>query len=75
MPYCKILVTNVLNVAKEKENMNTTWKTIDIPAENFENFLRNGLKIENPDEIELVDVHRPPQHPFKNMKENFTRRL
>ena len=49
-----------------KENV---WEKREDMILKFENFLKNGLKINDPDDIELVDIHRFPQHlQMKNEK-------
>ena len=46
-----------------KEDKNKAWETRDETKAKFNNFVKEGLNIENPNDIELVDIHRLPQHP------------
>ena len=46
-----------------KEDDNKAWKTRDEAKAKFNNFVKEGLNIEDPNDIELVDIHRLPQHP------------
>ena len=41
------------------------WEKHETTVTKFQDFLKNGLKINDPDKIELVDIHRLPQHPAK----------
>ena len=53
--YDKRLNILIHGVTEEKE------KTL----EKFQDFLKNGLKIEHPMDIEYVDIHRLPQYPIQ----------
>ena len=45
------------------------WEKREDTILKFENFLKNGLKINDPNDIELIDIHRLPQQPpMKNGK-------
>ena len=46
-----------------KEDDNKAWETRDETKAKFNNFVKEGLNIEDPNDIELVDIHRLPQHP------------
>jgi len=46
-----------------KEEADKVWETRDETSKKFKKFLKEGLKITDPDDIEVVDVHRLPQHP------------
>ena len=62
--HCKRL-TVLIHRAKED-----IWEKREDTILKFKNLLKNGLKIDDPDDIELVDIHRLPQHPLmKNGKE------
>ena len=51
------------------EDQDTPWENRDKTEFKFRDFLINGLKINDPDKIEYVDIHRLPQHsPRKNRK-------
>ena len=39
----------------------------------FENLLKNELKIDDLDDIELIDIHRLPQHPLMKNGKRITR--
>ena len=49
----------------------SVWESHKQTKEKFENFLENALKM-NPDNIEVVDIHRLPQQPIfkKSIKVN-----
>ena len=44
------------------EDQDTSWEKQDKIESNFKDFLINGLRIDDPDKIEYVDIHRLPQH-------------
>ena len=46
-----------------KENSLNVWETKSETEELVLDFLKNALKIENPQSIKFADVHRLPQHP------------
>ena len=48
-----------------KEDSDNVWEKRDKTIEKFEQFLQNGLKITDPNDVEYVDIHRLPQHPVK----------
>ena len=54
--HCKRL--NVL-IHRVKEDI---WEKREDTILKCKNLLKNGLKIDDPDDIELVDIHRLPQH-------------
>ena len=39
----------------------------------FHDFLKNGLQIQDPDAVEVVDIHRLPQHPVQRFGRNVVR--
>ena len=50
-----------------KEDDNKVWETREETIAKFTKFVREGLKIEDPDKIEYVDIHRLPQHPVSRL--------
>ena len=46
-----------------QEDNNNVWKKREKTIKKFQDFLKNGLKI-NPNEIKLSDIHRLPQQPI-----------
>ena len=48
-----------------KEDSDNVWEKRDKTIKKFEQFLPNGLKITDPNDVEYVDIHRLPQHPVK----------
>ena len=54
---------NVLIHGIEEDESNT-WEKREETVQKFETFLNDGLNID-PDDIELVDIHRLPQYPIK----------
>ena len=48
-----------------KEDSDNVWEKRDKTIKKFEQFLPNGLKITDPNDVEYVDIHRLPQHPAK----------
>ena len=46
-----------------EEDSNSVWESHKQTTEKFENFLEDALKM-NPDNIEVVDIHRLPQQPI-----------
>ena len=53
---------NILIHGIQKDN-NNVWEKREKTIEKFQDFLKNGLKI-NPNEINLSDIHRLPQQPI-----------
>ena len=47
-----------------KEDEGNAWEKREATVQKFKSFLNDGLNI-NPDDIELVDIHRLPQYPLK----------
>ena len=47
-----------------KEDEGNAWEKREAAVQKFKTFLNDGLNI-NPNDIELVDIHRPPQYPIK----------
>jgi len=47
------------------EDEDSVWEKRKETTKIFHNILKTGLKIDNPEQIELVDIHRLPQHPVK----------
>ena len=47
-----------------KEDEGNAWEKREATVQKFKTFLNDGLNI-NPDDIELVDIHRLPQYPIK----------
>ena len=47
--------------------MGETGKTV----EKFTEFLKKGLKIENPGDVEFADIYRLPQYPVNNHGKTF----
>lgn len=58
-----------------KEDVGKAWETRAETIEKFQNFVKDGLQIEDPDDIELVDIHRLPQHPVTRYGKKFTGQL
>jgi len=48
-----------------KEDSNNPWEKRDETTDKLKKFLVDGLKIDDPDEVEFVDIHCLPQHPVK----------
>ena len=48
-----------------KEEENLAWEKRDETVKKFKNFLENGLKIQDPEDMNYVDIHRLPQYPLK----------
>ena len=40
------------------------WEKREETVTKFQSFLKDGLKLDEPDDIEFVDIHRLPQHPI-----------
>ena len=55
---------NILNYGI-KEDDDNVWEKRERTREKFQDFPVNGLKINDPEDVELVDLHRLPQHPVK----------
>ena len=54
-----------------EEQKASVWETRDKTLALFHQFLRDGLKLDNPLAIQPLDLHRHPQHPvFRNEKIN-----
>ena len=53
-----------------KENSDSPWEKHEKSLDKFHDFLKNGLQIENPDAVEVVDIHRLPQHPVQRFGRN-----
>ena len=49
------------------------WEKREDTILKFNNLLKNGLKIDDPDGIDLVNVHRLPQHPLMKNGKGITR--
>ena len=47
-----------------EEDEGNAWEKREATVQKFKTFLNDGLNI-NPDDIELDDIHRLPQHPIK----------
>ena len=49
------------------ERMDSAWETREETIQVFNKFMIEGLRIQDPSDINIVDIHRLPQHPvFKN---------
>ena len=48
-----------------KEDDDNVWEKRERTREKFQDFFVNGLKINDPEDVEFVDLHRLPQHPVK----------
>ena len=57
---------NIL-IHEVKEDSVSPWEKHETTVTKFQDFLKNGLKIDDPDKIEFVDIYRLPQHPVKKM--------
>ena len=55
------------------EDQDTPWEKRNKTESKFKDFLINGLKINDPDKIEYVDIHRLPQHPLGKNGKNIHR--
>ena len=49
------------------------WEKREDTIFKLENLLKNGLNIDDFDDIELVDIHRLPQHPLMRNGKRITR--
>ena len=49
-----------------EESSTNVWESREQTEQIFRNFLTEGLQIDNPYSIVIVDVHRLPQHPLYN---------
>ena len=56
-----------------KENSDSPWEKHEKSLDKFHDFLKNGLQIEDPDAVEIVDIHRLPQHPVQRFGRNVVR--
>ena len=65
---------NILIHGIEEDNDNV-WEKRESTIEKFKNFLTNGLKIDDPDDVKFVDIHRLPQHPIKKFGKNSHRAI
>ena len=48
-----------------KENLDINRETHTLTNSIFQNFLTEALQLEKANDLKVVDVHRPPQHPLK----------
>ena len=46
-----------------KEDSVSSWEKHQTTVTKFQDFSKNELKTNDPDEIEFVDIHRLPRHP------------
>ena len=56
-----------------KEDNDSPWEKHDTTVTKFQEFLEKGLKIDDPEDIEFVDIHRLPQHPMRKNGRPFSR--
>ena len=56
-----------------KEDSVSPWEKHETTGTKFQDFLKNGRKINDSDEIEFVAIHRLPQHPVKKNGRPITR--
>ena len=56
-----------------KENSDSPWEKHKESLDKFHNFLKNGLQIEDPDAVEVVDIHTLPQHLVERFGRNVVR--
>ena len=56
-----------------KEDSVSPWEKHETTVTKFQDFLKNGLRIDDPDEIEFVDIHRLLQNPVKKKGRPMTR--
>ena len=54
---------NVLIHGLPEDDINP-WEKYETTSNRFRNFLKKGLKIDNPMEIPIADIHRLPQRPI-----------
>ena len=52
-------------INKIKEDENQSWKKRDETVKKFQNFLEKGLKIQDSEDVNYVNIHRLPQHRLK----------
>ena len=52
-----------------REDEGNAWEKREATVQKFNTFLNDGLNI-NPDDIELVDIHRLSQYPIKENGKN-----
>ena len=69
--YSKRLNVLIHGIVEDQEN---PWENRDTTVKLLNNFLTDGLKIDDPDELPLVDIHRLPQRPLYNEKGRVTAR-
>jgi len=64
-----------LNILKHriKEDSDNLWEKRDETSDKFKNFLIDGLKINDLDEVEFIDIHRLPQHLVKKERKTVHR--
>ena len=56
-----------LLVHRLPERMDSAWETREETIQVFNEFMIEGLRIQDPSDVKIVDIHRLPQHPvFKN---------
>ena len=48
-----------------RENSNNAWEKREETIAKFKNFLKNGLKMDDTEDVEYVYIYRLPQHPVK----------
>ena len=56
-----------------KEDNDSSWEKHDTTVTKFQEFLKKGLKIDDPEDIEFVDIHRLPQYLVKKNDWPFSR--
>ena len=56
-----------------KENSDSPWEKHQESWDKYHDFLKNGLHMEDPDAVEVVDIHRLPQHPVQRFGRNVVR--
>ena len=56
-----------------KEDNDSPWEKHDTTVTKFQEFLKKGLKIDDPENIEFVDIHRLPQYPVRKNGRPFSR--
>ena len=58
-----------------KEDVSNAWEKREETMAKFREFVREGLNIEDPDDIEIVDIHRLPQHTVMRQGRRFHRQI
>jgi len=56
-------LNNLIHGVTEDED--SVWEKREETTKIFHNILKTGLKIDNPEQIELIDIHQLLQHPVK----------